>query len=305
VTRRQALAVTGASAFASAAAFAGGRPIRFGGPIFLQSADPAELAREHRRLGYSAAYCPKADVRDSAQVRAIENAFREQNVVIAEVGAWVNMLDPDPDKRAKNLAYVQERLALADAVGARCCVDIAGSYNPTVWYGPHPKNLSPEFFDATVENCRKVIDAVKPKRTVFSLEIMGWSLPDGPDSYLQLMKAIDRKAFGVHLDICNGINSPERFYRNAEFSRECFRKLGPHIASCHAKDLAWLPEMNIHFLEVIPGTGEIDYAPILEELSRLAVDAPLMMEHLKTAEEYARGAAHIRAVAEKVGVTFA
>jgi sugar phosphate isomerase/epimerase len=184
-------------------------------------------------------------------------------------------------------------------------VDIAGSYNPKVWYGPHPKNLSQEFFDATVENCRKVIDAVKPKRTVFSLEIMGWSLPDGPDSYLKLLKAIDRKAFGVHLDICNGINSPEKFYRNAEYSRECFRKLGPHIVSCHAKDLAWRPEFNLHFVEVIPGTGEIDYAPILEELARLKVDAPLMMEHLKNAEEYAQGAAHIRAVAEKVGVKFA
>jgi sugar phosphate isomerase/epimerase len=301
VTRRQALIAS--AAFAAAAAPA--RPVRFGGPIYLQSADPAELAREHRRLGYSAAYCPKADLKDAAYIQAIEKAFREQDVVIAEVGAWVNLLDPDPEKRAKNFAYVQERLALADAVGARCCVDIAGSYNPKVWYGPHPKNLSQEFFDATVENCRKVIDAVKPKRTVFSLEIMGWSLPDGPDSYLKLLKAIDRKAFGVHLDICNGINSPEKFYRNAEYSRECFRKLGPHIVSCHAKDLAWRPEFNLHFVEVIPGTGEIDYAPILEELARLKVDAPLMMEHLKNAEEYAQGAAHIRAVAEKVGVKFA
>ena len=31
-------------------------PIRLGGPIFVQSKAPAALAREHRRLGYSAAY---------------------------------------------------------------------------------------------------------------------------------------------------------------------------------------------------------------------------------------------------------
>ena len=55
------------------------------------------------------------------------------------------MLDPDPAKRAENLKYVTERLALAEAVGARCCVDIAGSFNPDVWYGPDPKNLSKEF----------------------------------------------------------------------------------------------------------------------------------------------------------------
>ncbi len=301
MTRRQALLAAGAPLLAAST----GRPVRFGGPVFLQSADPVELAREHRRLGYSAAYCPKVESKDAAAIRAIEKAFQQEKVVIAEVGAWVNMLDPDDAKRAKNMAYVQERLALADEVGARCCVDIAGSFNPTVWYGPHPKNLTDEFLSATVENCRTVIDAVNPKRTVFSLEIMGWSLPDGPDSYLRLMKAIDRKAFGVHLDICNGINSPEKFYQNADYSKECFRKLGPHIVSCHAKDLAWLPEMNVHFVEVVPGRGEVDYRPILSALAGLPVDAPLMMEHLKTAEEYEEGARHIRSMASQAGVTFA
>ena len=152
--------------------------MRLGGPIFLKSDDPRELAREHRRLGYNAAYCPQAKITDTERVKEIEKAFAAENVVIAEVGAWVNMLDPDLEKSRKNLRYVIERLALAEAVGARCCADIAGSYNPTVWYGPHPKNLSKEFFDATVANCRQVIDEIKPKRTKFTIEMMGWSLPD-------------------------------------------------------------------------------------------------------------------------------
>jgi sugar phosphate isomerase/epimerase len=301
VTRRHLLSL----AAASPALAAGSHPIRFGGPIFLKSADPGELAREHRRLGYSAAYCPAAEVSDTARVKAIEDAFAKENVVIAEVGAWKNMLDPNPAVREDNLKYVESRLALAEAVGARCCVDIAGSFNPKVWYGPHPKNLSQEFFDATVANCRRVIDAVKPKRTVFSLEIMGWNLPDGPDSYIKLIRAIDRKGFGVHLDAFNAINTPERFYNNAAYTRECFRRLAPWIASCHAKDVAWIPEMQVHFVEVIPGRGEIDYRPILDELSRLPKQPPLMMEHLKSAEEYEEAARHIRKVGAEIGATFA
>jgi sugar phosphate isomerase/epimerase len=300
VTRREALLAPAAFSLATAT-----RPIRFGGPIFLRSDDPAELAREHRRLGYSAAYCPKIPIADRDRIRATEAAFQKENVVLAEVGVWVNLLDPDPATRAENLRKVTEGMALADEVGARCCVDIAGSYNPKVWYGPHPKNTSKEFFDATVENVRKIVDAVKPKRSAFSLEIMGWSLPDGPDTYLDLIRAVSRKSFAVHLDVCNGINSPARFYANAEFTRECFRKLGPHIVSCHAKDLAWLPEMNVHFVEVIPGRGEVDYRPILSELAQLPVDAPLMMEHLKTAEEYAEGQRHILKIAAEVGVKIA
>ena len=298
-TRRHLLA-----GFAAAPALAAtGRPVRLGGPIYLKtSTDPRELAREHRRLGYSAAYCPPIKLEDAAAARA---AYAAENVVIAEVGAWKNMLDPNDEARKANLAYVIERLALAEAVGARCCVDIAGSYNPKVWYGPHPKNLSQEFFDATVENCRNVIDQVKPKRTTFSIEMMGWNIPDGPDSYLKLIRAVDRKAFAVHMDICNGVNSPERFYRNREFIEECFKKLGPWIASCHAKDLQWIPEMNVHFVEVIPGRGEIDYKAYLRELTKLPTDAPLMLEHLKSAAEYDEGRAYIQKMAAEAGVTFA
>jgi len=300
MTRR---AFVGAAAVTLAGAT--GKAIRLGGPVFLKSEDPRELAREHRRLGYGAAYCPEAKVEDTARTREIEEAFAAENVVIAEVGAWVNMLDPDAEKRAKNLHYVAERLALAEAVGARCCPDIAGSYNAKVWYGPHPKNLSQEFFDATVENCRSVIDEVKPKRTKFTIEMMGWNLPDSPDSYLKLLRAVDRPAFAVHMDVCNGINSPEKFYRNSEFITECFRKLGPWIASCHAKDLQWIPELNVHFLEVIPGRGEMDYRTYLSEISRLPVDAPLMLEHLKTAEEYDEGKRYIMKVANEAGLSLA
>ena len=293
----------------SAAAAALGRnatgKVRLGGPIFLKSSDPAELAREHRRLGYSAAYCPGAKVGDAEHIAAIRNAFAKEDVVIAEVGAWKNMLDPDEGKRRENLNYVRERCALAEEVGARCCVDIAGSYNPTLWYGPDPKNLSREFFDATVANCRQILDSVKPKRTKFTIEMMGWNLPDGPDAYLDLIKAVDRKAFGVHLDVCNGVNCPTRFYKNTEYIQECFAKLGPWIVSCHAKDLQWITELNVHFLEVIPGRGLMDYKAYLGGLAKLPVDAPLMLEHLNTAEEYEEGKTYIRKVGAEIGVEFA
>ena len=298
--RREFLMVPAAALMAASA-----RAIRLGGPVFLKSEDPRELAREHRRLGYSAAYCPAARAEDSARAAEIEKAFAAENVAIAEVGAWRNMLDPDGEARRANMRYVIERMALAEAVGARCCVDIAGSYSSKAWYGPDRRNLSREFFDATVENCRRIIDEIKPKRSKFTIEMMGWNIPDSPDSYLELIRAVDRSAFGVHMDVSNGINSPVKFYRSGEYIAECFRKLGRWIVSCHAKDLAWEIEMNVHFREVAPGRGEVDYAAYLRELSKLPVDAPLMLEHLKTPEEYEEGKKYIQKVAAAVGLTTA
>jgi sugar phosphate isomerase/epimerase len=278
--------------------------IRLGGPVYKSPTDPEELALAHRQLGYRAAYCPGISSNDADRIRAVARAFAKHDVVIAEVGRWVNLLDADPEKRRQNLQQVTDGLALAEAVGARCCVDIAGSFSPTSWFGPHPDNLGPKYFDAVVENARKIIDAVKPDRARFCYEMMGWALPDSVQNSLKLLKAVDRKAFGVHLDPCNLINSPERFYGNTALLNECFDKLGRWITSCHAKDLAWEIEMNVHFREVVPGKGSLDYTTYLKRLAALPQNPPLMIEHLANAEEYVAAAKHIVATGEKAGISF-
>lgn len=280
-------------------------PIRLGGPLFNAPSDPDALAKAHRDLGYAAAYCPNISLQDAAAIKATREAFARHGVVISEVGRWVNLLDAKAEKRSEHLKTVTDGLALADEVGALCCVDIAGSFNETIWYGPHPDNLSPRFFDAAVENARKIIDAVKPKRAKFCYEMMGWALPDSAGSCLRMLKAVDRPAFGVHLDPCNLVNSPRLFYRNTDLLNECFDKLGRWIVSCHAKDLAWEVEMNVHFREVIPGRGQLDYATYLRRLAELPHQPPLMLEHLSTAAEYDEARQHIQSVGRAAGLAFA
>jgi sugar phosphate isomerase/epimerase len=280
------------------------QPIRLGGPCFAKTDDPEALALAHRDLGYRAAYCPGVALKDTDRIRALSEAFAKHDVVIAEVGRWCNLLDADPEKRRQNLESVTEGLALAEAIGARCFVDIAGSFSTTSWFGPHPDNLTPKAFDAIVENAQKIIDAVKPKRARFCYEMMGWALPDSPGSCFKVLKAVDRPAFGVHLDPCNLVNSPEKFYRNTALLNECFDKLGRWIVSCHAKDLTWDVEMNVHFREVAPGKGSLDYATYLRRVAELPQNAPLMLEHLSTAEEYAAAREHIFEVGRKAGLSF-
>jgi sugar phosphate isomerase/epimerase len=306
---RGAAAAATATALGSRISFAGDSPqdvpsVRLGGPVFVETKDPEEQALAHRKLGYRAAFCPAVELNDRERIGDVSRAFAKHDVVLAEVGRWCNLLDADPERRAANLKTVTDGLALAEALGARCCVDIAGSYNPKSWFGPHPKNLSKEFFDASVENARKIVDAVKPTRAKFCYEMMGWALPDSPDAYLALVKAVDRSAFGVHLDPCNAVNCPQRFYQNTELLNECFDKLGPWIASCHAKDLAWSDpvEMNVHLLEVVPGTGVLDYATYLKRVAALPGEVPLMLEHLGSAEDYDKARGYIQTLGRKIGV---
>ncbi len=155
-----------------------------------------------------------------------------------------------------------------------------------------------------VQTTRDIIDDVKPVQTYFTLETMPWAYPDSADSYLRLLKAIDRERFAVHLDPVNLVCSPQRYYASGRLIRECFEKLGPHVKSCHAKDILLQPRLTTHLDEVRPGRGGLDYVTFLTELSKLP-GTPLMLEHLPNADEYKLAGDHIRGVAKKLGLSFA
>jgi len=276
------------------------RQVRIGGPLFGDNlGDPEVWARTAKAQGYRAVYAPKVGLNDLPRIQAFVRAAEENDLVIAEVGRWVNLMEADEQKRKKNFDTVAEGLALADELNARCCVDIAGSFSTEHWDGPHVKNMTREHLEAAAENARKLIDTVKPKRTKFAYEMMGWMYPYSPDSYLELIKAIDRKAFGVHLGICNTINSPEKFWNTPALIHEAFDKLGPWIASAHAKDLRWVREFNIHFVECEIGKGTIDFTTYIRRLAALEHDVPLMIEHMKDQQEYERCRDYLLAIVKK------
>ncbi len=277
--------------------------MRLGAPVFVEESTPETWIAALQAQGYSAAYCPITADADAPTIQAYVEAAAAADIVIAEVGAWSNPLSPDAAEREAALARCQTQLALADEVGARCCVNIAGSRGAP-WDGPHPDNLTAETFDMIVETVRAIIDAVKPKRTAYTLEPMPWMYPHTADSYLALLKAVDRTQFAVHFDIVNVINSPERYFGNAALIRDWVAKLGPHIRSCHAKDTRLSTKLTTHLDEVRPGLGHLDYRALLQALDQLDADMPLMIEHLKTEEEYRQSAAYIREVAGEAGLSF-
>ena len=275
--------------------------MKLGGPLFHPFDDPESWVAACRRHGYTAAACPVDHDAPEDEVRAYARAAEEAGIVIAEVGAWSNPIGPNETERNAALELCKARLDLADRIGARCCVNIAGSRG-AIWDGPHPDNLTRETYDLIVETVRNIIDTVKPTRSFYTLETMPWVPPDSPKSYADLVRDIDRPQFGVHFDPVNLVNSPARYYRNGDMIREAFRLLGPKIKSCHAKDITLASRLTVHLEETVPGRGNLDYRAFLTELDRLPPDTPLLMEHMASEEEYAEAAGHIRSVAAQEGI---
>jgi len=276
--------------------------MRFGGPFLGKYENPEAWIRTLKEWGFRSSFCPLPAGAPSADVRAVEKAAREADIVIAEVGVWNNPIDPDPVKRKAALDACKAGLAQADEVGARCCVNCAGTLHPTHWFGPHPENLTDRGLNLVVESIREILDAVRPIRTWYTLEPMGFILPDSTETYLQILKAVDRDRFAVHFDPVNLVSSPRKYFSNGELTKEFIRVLGRHIKSCHIKDIILTSDLTVNLKEVRAGLGGFDCATFLREINLMDPDMPVLMEHLEKEEDYRLAAEYIRSVMKAEGI---
>lgn len=281
--------------------------MRLGAPVFIEGKDPEAYVAEHVRKGYRAAYCPDWINADTAPdlCGAFKASLAKHDIVLAEVGIWKNVLAKNPVEAQAAFEYSVRRLQTAEELEARCAVNIVGSWCESNWDGPHEKHYSPDFFDAAVEAARKVIDAVKPKKTKMTFEIMPCQFIDSASEYLRFMRAVDRNAAGVHLDPTNSISNPRLLYDNAAFFQKEFAAFGGAVVSIHLKDIHLNPaEFTVNLEEVVIGKGNIDYINLLRLIDKLPPDTPGMLEHLATEALYDEAAAAIRSLAGRAGVQF-
>ncbi len=281
--------------------------IRLGGHgLPVGSEDPFAFARAHTAFGYGAAYLPSSlTMADSKLLADWEKAFAAEDVTLAEIGIWRNLVTRDDAARKANLGWAAEKLAVADAVGAGTAVSYIGSLAGTEYFASAAVDFEREGFDAAVATCRQLIDEVKPKRAKLSLEMMQYSMPDSVDNYVELIRAVDRPAFGAHFDPVNLIMTPRTYWHNGALIRECFDKLGQWLVSCHAKDITNVHHTaSLEFAEIQIGEGVLDYRTYLGELNKLPREVPLMLEHLE-GPAYAVARDRIFAVGDSIGVGFA
>ncbi len=276
--------------------------MRLGGSVMNPYSSPKEWLAQVRELGYSCVIFPVESTASKQTIREYADCCRDNDLLIGEVGAWRNVMARDEKERAANIEWNIRQLELAETVGANCCVNISGSF-ADMWDGYHPALDTRETWELVVSNTRRIIDAVKPTHTAYSLEPMPWMLPESPEQYLALIKAVDRPAFKVHLDYCNMLNSLDRYRHASEFITKCFTLLGDRIVSVHAKDaLLGQGELPICIREVPPGEGSLDLPLVTKLAHGLGEDTPVFVEHLPDHAAYRKAAAAMRQAAEKAGV---
>ena len=111
--------------------------------------------------------CRTSSSRTVEEIAALVKSFAAADLVIAEGGAWKNLIAHDDVTRKANLEYAVHQLALADELGAGAIV----AYHGTVghpgdpWqlsdnydYGPHPDNQSEA--DSSARSIRPAMSSI-------------------------------------------------------------------------------------------------------------------------------------------------
>lgn len=141
--------------------------MRLGGAVFgWKTAE--EWAQCFVRKGWGAATWPLPVNASPLDEQEFIHTAAKHNLVIAEVGVWNNLFDPDPAKAEQNTAYCIARMKQADRVGARCCVNCSGSHSKW-WDGPHPDNLTKATFDRIVSLTKYMLKEAGMTRSCYTL----------------------------------------------------------------------------------------------------------------------------------------
>ena len=254
-------------------------------PLAYDSAE--SWIKAQTELGCETVVFPVQSNEPEDKIIEYKEAADRAGLTIAEVGIWRNALSPDPAERQKNLDYCVEQLRLADYVGARCCVNVAGALGP-IWDGPYKENFSAEARKQTIDTVRTIIDRADVKNTYFTLEPMPWMIPTGPKDYARLLDEVGRDRFAVHMDIINMINSIDRYFNAEELVDECAELLGSRIRSCHIKDVHLSTEFTVRLEECAPGCGEFPLEYYVSKMEAIDPGMPVILEHLSSDDDYRR-----------------
>ena len=246
-----------------------------------------EWAENQTALGCRAVVFPLSSDDPEEKIEEYVNAAKTHDLLIAEVGIWRNAMSLDPEDREIQRDYCVRQLQLADRIGARCAVNVAGAFGGR-WDGHYKENFSAESRKQIVKMVQEIIDRTEVTNTYFTLEPMPWMIPTSPEDYARLLEEVDRDRFAVHMDIINMTNSLERYYEAETFVDRCVSLLGDKIRSCHIKDVHLKEEYTFQLEECAPGQGEYPLRYYVGKMNSLDPDMPVILEHLNTDEEYIR-----------------
>lgn len=192
----------------------------------------------------------------------LKQMFAKNQLDVAVLGCYLNLATPDNEALAKNMHRYMAHIRFASLLGAGVVGTETGAVNKE--YKFEEANHSEEALQIFIKNVRHVVEYAEKMGVVFAIEPVYKHIVCNPKRARQVLDEIASPNLQIIfdpvnlLDVCN-------YQDREEIIAEAIDVLGEDIAMVHIKDFVVKDDSLV---SVAAGTGEMDYAKIIEFIKK-------------------------------------
>ncbi|OCA89404.1 MULTISPECIES: sugar phosphate isomerase/epimerase [unclassified Bacillus (in: firmicutes)] len=205
----------------------------------------------------------------------IGNAFRKENIQIAVLGCYINMIHPNDTERIKELDRFKEHIRFARDFGCSIVGTETGNINPENVYTE--ENFTEGPYQKVVNSVRELVSEAEKHGVIVGIE-GGINHPiHTPQRMKRLLEDINSNNLQVIFDPVNYLTVDNYLYQEEVF-KEAFELFGERIVILHAKD--YIIENNR--VKMVPvGTGLLNYKAVFRYIKKNKPFINILLENTR------------------------
>ncbi len=223
---------------------------------------------------------------------AVRQDFADTGMECAVLGCYLNLADPNPERREKTQRIYQAHLRFAARIGAGV-VGTETYANPESVFA-EPAARSKEAFRLFTDSLRTVVRYAEEADAILAVEPVYHHIISTPERAERMLEAVPSDHLQIILDAVNLI-APENAERAPEIIEDAIRRLGDRVRILHLKD--FVPQPDGKLRSCACGLGSMRY----EKLLAFGAEKNLPMTLEDTVPENAEQARlHLERIAEGI-----
>ena len=188
----------------------------------------------------------------------VRKEFDESGLECAVLGCYLNLADPNPERRAQTQEIYKAHLRFAAKIGARVVGTETYANPESVFSDPAPQ--SEEAFRLLLDSLKPVVRCAEECGAVLAVEPVWCHIISTPERAVRMLEELPSENLQVILDAVNLI-APEKADRAEDIIRKAISLLGDRVRILHMKDYVITPQGEMDACAC--GLGSMRYEQLL------------------------------------------
>ena len=202
----------------------------------------------------------------------VRKEFDESGLECAVLGCYLNLADPNPERRAQTQEIYKAHLRFAAKIGARVVGTETYANPESVFSDPAPQ--SEEAFRLLLDSLKPVVRCAEECGAVLAVEPVWCHIISTPERAARMLEELPSENLQIILDAVNLI-APEKADRAEDIIRNAISLLGDRVRILHMKDYVITPQGEMDACAC--GLGSMRYEQLLTFAA--ARDLPMTLDN--------------------------